>query len=281
MGKIKIAVGCFTGIISITYLSFAISYKEIRNPFIFMSVLFGFVTFLLFRKKKNNISHCNKSNKVEEKEKNDEYIETGNTIQRVDGNPISDEEIPYLIQVGLDKVYEYEKMSTNIKFHRTEHEEELSFQFKMKHGKEIYEYTNSFETYRNLAIQEKDLDKKIALLRKTIESYNKAKNFFYKTKGGTIFFQDMYEHLSNSQNQDFSYLDTIESSLNYYTNLKNNVIPIILNAISMNNGILQKDIYKYVPEFSQSHIRKIIKELEESGKIIRTKKGNTYYLTLS
>lgn len=32
-----------------------------------------------------------------------QYIETGSSIQRVDGKPISDEEVPYLMQLGYEK----------------------------------------------------------------------------------------------------------------------------------------------------------------------------------
>lgn len=192
-----------------------------------------------------------------------------------------DSKASYLTQTGLDESRKYEEESSNIKFHRTELEEELSFQFEIQHSREIEKHTNTFITYRNMAATEKDLGIKIKLLQKAIDEFEKSKKFFYKTKGGTIFFQDRYEHLHNSQNPDFSYADLIKDALNYYIDLKENVIPAILNAISTNNGILQKDIYQYVPDFSQSSTRKVIKELEDSGKIIRTKKGSSYFLTLS
>ena len=53
------------------------------------------------------------------------YIRNGNTISRSDGKPISKEEIPHLIKMGYQNAIEREKQSKNIKFHRTEKEEEL------------------------------------------------------------------------------------------------------------------------------------------------------------
>lgn len=116
--------------------------------------------------------------------------------------------------IGYQRAIEQEKQSKNLKFHRTKKEEELSFQFEMNHGDEIDKRVNSFEECYRLACAEKNLNKKIELLEKTIIKFEKAKNWFYRTKGGTIYFQDMYEHLHNSRNDDFSYIDQVKNDLN-------------------------------------------------------------------
>ena len=48
-----------------------------------------------------------------ENEKSIQYVETENTIQRVDNKPISDEEIPYLIHVGYEKALEHASGKTS------------------------------------------------------------------------------------------------------------------------------------------------------------------------
>ena len=158
-------------------------------------------------------------------------IEGTHTIGRIDNKPISDEEIPYLIEMGYQHAKEREKQSKNPKFHRTEREEELSFQFGCNHSDEIQKRIDSFIECYKLACAETDLNKKIELLEKTIVQFEKAKKWFYRTKGGTIYFQDMYEHLHNSRNEDFSYIDQVKEDLeecieerNYLTKERRNII---------------------------------------------------------
>jgi hypothetical protein len=143
-------------------------------------------------------------------------------------NTITNDDI---ITIGTQHAKEREKQSKNPKFHRTEREEELSFQFGCNHSDEIQKRTDLFEEYYELACAETDLNKKIELLEKTIFQFEKAKKWFYRTKGGTIYFQDMYEHLHNSRNEDFSYIDQVKEDLeecieerNYSTKERRNII---------------------------------------------------------
>ena len=152
------------------------------------------------------------------------YIRENNTIRRVDNKPITDEEIPNLIRMGYQHAMEQQKQSKNPKFHRTEKEEELSIQFETNHWEEIQKHTDSFEDCYNLALSEKDLNKKIELLEKTIIKYEKARTWFYRTKGGTIYFQDMYEHLHNSKDDDFSYIDPVKREMNKCIKERSNII---------------------------------------------------------
>lgn len=206
------------------------------------------------------------------------YIESGNVISRTDNKEITDEEIPYLMQVGLESALEKEHTPNNIKFNRTEREENLSVQFMMNHDLEIQEHTDNFEHCYDMACAEDDLDKKIELLQETIKQYEKSKKWFYRTKGGTIYFQDYYEHQHNSNSQDFSYISSVEDDLKYYIKKRDFIIPQILQIISSSNGILQKDVYQHMPDISKSDIQKIIKELEKESKITREKKGSSYLL---
>ena len=203
-----------------------------------------------------------------------EYIEFKNTIQRVDEKLISDEEVPYLIQVGYESALERK----NAKPQRTSREEDLCVNFMINHSSDIQRHVDKFENLYKKAYHEKNIELKIDLLKQTIFEYEKAKNWFSRTKGGTIYFEDMYEHLYNSKNNDFSYIDSVQNMLDYYINNRDVVIPQILSAIG-NNGIIQKNIYDLV-DSDKSNIQKVIRELESMGKIKREKKGNSYLLTL-
>lgn len=131
--------------------------------------------------------------------------------------------------------------TSNPKIYRTEREENLCVQFMMNDAADIQKHTASFKEAYQTAAFEEDLNEKIKLLKNVVNLYEKGKNWFYRTKGGMIYFQDFYEHMHNSRNEDFSYL----------------------------------------PDESRSEIQQIIRELEGDSIINRTKKGNSYLLTIN
>ena len=202
------------------------------------------------------------------------------TIRRIDNKPISDDEISDLIKLGYQHAIEREKQSKNIKFHRTFKEEELVVQFMINHGEEIGKCVDSFEDCYSSALAEKDINKKIELLEETIIKFEKAKAWFYRTKGGTIYFQDMYEYLHNSRDDDYSYIDEVKEYLEECIEERDYLIPEILNIIESSNGILQKDIYQYLPDVSRGNIQRIIRELDNEGQITREKAKGSYLLTI-
>lgn len=207
---------------------------------------------------------------------NDTYVIKSNTIHRIDGKAISDKEIPNLIQIGYENAVKAEE---NSKFHRTEREEELSAQFMLKYSYELDAYINQFESLYEKAYQTKNLSDKIDLLNETVKSFERARKFCYsKGKGGTIFFQDMYEYLHNSNNQCFSYLDNIKSSLDAAIYQKDVVIPNIMDVITQNDGIYQSKIYQFLPDINRTVVQHTLKDLEADDKISRIKKGNSYEL---
>jgi len=107
---IRILLGCFTGLMCLT--GFILSFTERPvAPFIIITVIFGCLTYLLFKpKKKQQASLIPETiSLTEQNEPPIEYVETGNMVYRADGQPISDEEVPYLIQVGYEKALEKEK----------------------------------------------------------------------------------------------------------------------------------------------------------------------------
>ena len=258
-----------------------------------------FVWFIKYKKKKNNtpavkrkvtnnlppaINNSNSTNKpsVEPEPVHSQpvnYVETNNAIYRIDRKPITDKEVPYLIQTGYEKSLQEEKKPSNPKFHRTDKEENLSFNFMMKYGHEVDILTDRCESLYRDSFITNDLSDKINILNEAAKAFEIAKKFCYsKGKGGTIYFQDMWEHLHNSTNPCFSYLDNIQIALEEAIFQKDIVIPNILTTISNNDGILQKNIYKLLPDIDKSTIQRTIKQLESNNVISRDKKGNSYML---
>jgi len=180
---------------------------------------------------------------------------TSNIICKIDDKTIINENISYSIQLKHKNTLSTELESFNPKFHRTEQEENLSYNFAVKYGHEI------------------------SLLEEDIKAFEKAKEFCYKKgKGGTIYFQDTWEYLHNSKKPCFSYLDNIKASLDKTIFKKNIVIPSIISTITDNDGILQKDIYKLLPDIDKQTIQQTIKELTAVGTISAIKKSNSYEL---
>ena len=224
------------------------------------------ITLLKIAVKKQPEKHSCEQNTVAEKvipSFSSQYIEDGNTFVHTDRSPITDEEIPDLIQLGYENALLAEKTSNNPKFHRTECEEDLSYNFEAKYGNQVCALTDKFEV----------------LYRNAIDSFEKAKKFCYaKGKGGTIYFQDMYECLHNSSNSCFSYADLIQNNLDAAIQERDVIIPGILQIVNDNDCILQKNIYTKLPSVSKTDIQRILRKLEAENKIIRIKKSSSYEL---
>lgn len=210
-----------------------------------------------------------------------DYIISDNMTYRADSQEITDKDVSDLIMAGYNKAKEQTMQPANPKFHRTEKEEELSYKFEQKYGSQVSVLVNQFETlYRN-AYNETDLDERVNRLQAALIAFQKAKSFCYsKGKGGTIYFQDMWEHLHNSTNDCFSYEDIIRNSLEEVFHEKD-VTSKIKTVISENDGIMQKNIYSLIPDASKSEVQYYLKRMDEQNIITRIKKGNTYELHLN
>ena len=159
---------------------------------------------------------------LEEEKLTPSYVIDNNMIYKTDNSKIKDEEIPYLIELGSKRTLIEEQQSRNPKFHRTEKEDELSFNFSQKHTNklakledELYDAADSIGKITKKWIKSSTkIDIQQAINRCDIASskYENLKQFCYKkSKGGMIYFQDMWEYCHNSKNPCFSYIDsTIE-----------------------------------------------------------------------
>lgn len=290
------------GLLLIFDIGFLLNFKNYRAEnkifTIVYTISFLIITYLLLRKKVNEETKPYKKPATEDPaiEKNiideyrepvtekytaDEYIELGNVIVRADGKEITDEEIPYLMQVGYERALEYEENSNNPKFHRTEQEEELSFDFWQQYEKEISMLEKQLLHSYSEALSTRDYHESILKLENTLEFFNRFKQFCYsKGQGGILYFQNNWEYLHNSNNPCFSYDSEIKKALEERKKILYTVMPEILKVVSKNNGILQKNIYEYLPRYEKDYIRMILRHLRAAGKVNAEKKGNTYILTI-
>jgi len=208
------------------------------------------------------------------------YIKNKNTISRTDNHTISNEEIPYLIQLSYKQIQEEQKQSNNPVFHRTERDEELAFQFERKHGHKSDQICNTFLNIYETVQKTNDIDKKILLLSETISAFEKAKKWHYSySKGAMIHFQDYWECLHNSKNSCFSWVDNIEDEKQWEIHKRDVLNPWILK--SAQTGFMQPKIYSAFPNDNKSLLRATINELVENGSIKKEKKGSSYFITLN
>ena len=131
-------------------------------------------------------------------------------------------------------------------------------------------------------MKEKNRDKKIIKLNEALECYDKIRKFCdSEGEGGKLYFEDMWEHCHNSSDPDFSYGNIMIELRNELINERELYIPQILNIISNNASILQKDLYVLVPSIKKYTVQKLLRELEHESKIIRTKKNGSYTLKIN
>lgn len=206
----------------------------------------------------------------------DVYItnEQGAITNRADGKPISDDEVPYLVEQGLQFALEKHEPPR-----RSSREDELSFQFFYKHGAESQKWSDAFLDHARVALKANDINERIRLLEETIALFYKARDWHYKTKGGMIYFQDVWEHCHNSKNPDFCWIENEESFLRESIFERDKIEPWVLqHAVE---GFMQPEIYKAFPSVSQGALRQTIDRLVKLGHIEKNKEGRSYKITIT
>lgn len=144
--------------------------------------------------------------KSKSQNKNNKILPTGRTFQEQ-------------IQHDYQKALENEKKSTNPKFHRTPREENLSDNFYNRHHAKVNILEENLYQETNKIHSLFDIDERIDQCKKAIKAYNDLKKFCTsKGKGGSIYFEDMWEHCHNSKNHDFRFIEWVENELNYLIN---------------------------------------------------------------
>lgn len=226
------------------------------------------IAFLLLRKRKERVKAENTAEivPVEVIEPVDAYIEVGNTFYRTDGKPISDREVPHLIEMSLHTLENAE-----VPFRRSDAEQELIFRFTQRYGTQSYTLTSKFENLASAAYKTSDLDEKITLLTAALKQYQAAKVWHYKiSKGGMMWFQDMWENGHQWAELEASTLEETLRERDY-------IRPYILEKAV--EGFIQKSIYTELPDAGKSEVQRVLRNMEKEGKIVRIKKSGSYWVT--
>lgn len=137
------------------------------------------------------------------------FKKTSNSLWgKKDGSPEIDDGTSALITKGLESAKIIEKNSPNPKFHRTEREEDLAFNFSQKYHSEVSQFDDSiYESVSKIKTCQTTEDK-IKQCELAISTYERARKFCYsKGKGGKLYFDDMWEHCHNSKNPCFSFIE--------------------------------------------------------------------------
>ena len=266
MKVFKIVLGIICSIEVLLFITIYLSNPNIM--YAVLGIIFAFLAFWSFKS----------ARKQQRKEKT--VKELANSI--ADGIYFSTPDLTEQQLRDLEAAKEKERTSPNPKFHRTLREDNLSFNFEEKWGARVEELENAFEDMYSKALKTKDWSESIKLLKEALLFFERAKKFCYsKGKGGQIYFQDMWEHLHNSNTDCFSYEDEIHRHLDYYERLFEVETQIYTIITAQSGQLLQKDIYSYLPTFGKGDIQKALRHLESNGKIIRKKHGSTYLLSVA
>ncbi|MCD1260663.1 hypothetical protein B5M42_017825 [Paenibacillus athensensis] len=125
---------------------------------------------------------------------------------RADGKPISDSDIPQLIELSKRKAIEKESNSTNPKFHSTKQEQESKFHFSQKYNREVSFYNDAIYLETSRTKKLKNNQEKLEQCRKAVQIYDEFKSFCY-SKGlyGQLYFDNMWEHCHNSKQECYKF----------------------------------------------------------------------------
>lgn len=268
---IRLIQGIICGVFTVAFVFLGISDRQQWVVYLVLALVFGLLTFLLLRRKKPKAAQISSSDiaVIDQPEPVDAYIQVGNVVYRTDGQPISDREVPYLVETGLQEAIQREQ---NSPFHRSSADQELIFRFSEKHRRQSNALTSQFESLDDAAYKSKDLQEKIKLLSEALEKYKAAKAWHYKiSKGGMMYFQDMWERICWEDHEE----DFLEGLLWE----RDEVRPTILAAAE--SGFLQKEIYSQFEPEEKSSVQRILRSMEAEGLISRTKKSGTYWVALA
>lgn len=268
---LRIAAGIVCAIFTVTFFVLIFTEEPVA-VFIVMAVIFAGLTALLLipRKKKHTPEPVVCATSAKATEPIDAYIETNGIVYRTDGKPISDREIPYLIETGWqDALCQAE--STPI--YRSPADQELIFKFTERHGNMSDKLTSKFEELAGAAYKTDDLDEKVMLISAAMKHFQAAREWHYKTsKGGMMWFQDMWEYGHPWAKVEADHLIDVLRERDY-------IRPYILKKAA--GGFIQKDLYAELPDAEKGDIQRVIRQMEKDAQIIRTKKGGSYYIELA
>jgi hypothetical protein len=171
---------------------------------------------------------------------------------------------------------------------------ELPFGWCSYNEKLIKEMENPIPKYA-VASNQGSIDDQIHTLQDMITHYENFRFEFY-SRGECFkkYFQDHWEHVSNSQYEDCDFIDVYKEKLRYllenydslvekerrYNELTSDLEERVYFYILNNNGVLQTDLYKAFDILIKQDIQNLLYYWEKSGKIKRIKTGRTYKILI-
>ncbi len=112
-------------------------------------------------------------------------------------------------------------LPSTAKHTRTDAEKTMISDFKTTHGTLIETLENAVYDGNMRMKKAEDPAVKAELCRKTIRAYEKLQTVCRNTgHGGALYFEDMWEHCSNSSNPDFRFIDPVEEILRQFASDK-------------------------------------------------------------
>jgi len=196
-----------------------------------------------------------------------QYIRKGNTLKRVDGDAIPDEDIGTLREISYERAAERNAEPGEIT-EAADIGEELSHEFWLEHSDKIEKLDDAFfEAYSG-----NEYEKAIITLD-TIKDYCSMFG-----RGGYIYYMQNYEWLQNSSNPCFSYRDSINDHIIY--DKKHKEIASEIAKIMIDSGkMLQKDLWRKFPE-NREIAQRVTEELVGRGFIKKEKQGRLWMLSI-
>lgn len=274
--------------------------KALRPILLFVSALFVFFIWLMWRpkKQKSRSTPANPDSKSTEdaylpSEIQVSYINDGHTIYRADDKPLTDDDVEHLREISFAHVQQYYENSPNPKFHRTDEEKMEQVKFYSANSEYIDKLQQDIWLPRLYSFS--TIDDAITHAQQALISAQKLLDFCSQTKAGQQYYEDSLLHCHNSQNPDFSFIDRIKDrytdlTLNYEERKKDfelhqkrqaflrHADADVLRVIQSNPGILQKNIHKHFDSDLKPTIGTAVSHLVKSGQIKREKQGNSYSL---
>lgn len=210
-----------------------------------------------------------------------DLVETIHFDIKIETDPPLDPEFEKQLEEGLRRSLEEEAKSTNPKFHRTDQEEDLSFAFWDKYGDQLDAKCDEFQDLLRDASLQDTPEAEIKKIEAAIAAFDKARDWAYsKGRGGEIYFQDMWEHMHNSDDPDYSYrsyMTGLIRDIQVREQQKAEFKRMLEETLTREPGTLQSGIYD-LTDLDKDSCRYYLKQYEADGVIRRVKHGRSYEL---
>lgn len=230
--KISKKIKCFFGISIFFEFGSLATFTVVEVSFTYSILAFIFCFFLLYYIKKENVKE-ESSKKIAKNNNQTKDLQNNNELEEFNKNIEENFSNDYLntkledgltvkehMQQSYSKIIKDEKNSSNPKFNRTYEEDELSYEFSLEYSQDIdklekviYEGINFNKSNLN------EIKQSIDKCNRSIQAYYELKRFCYKSKGGKIYFQDMWEFCHNSKNNCFEYVEQLYDIKKYLQDL--------------------------------------------------------------